>query len=155
MLRVLLILAGSYALGCIVGAYYMVRLRTGIDVRTTGSGNAGARNVFRSGDRASAIATFTWDFAKGALAVWGAHLLVPQEWAGGLALLCVIIGHIWPAQLGFRGGKGVATAIGGMLVFIPLFDASWLPFVFVALAGIIVTVAHQPAFARHRQSCPI
>ena len=156
MLQLILVIAASYALGCVVGAYYIVRLRTGADVRMSGSGNAGARNVFRSGDRASAVATFAWDVAKGALAVWGAHRLVSQEWGGaaGVAFLSVIVGHIWPAQLGFRGGKGVATMIGGVLVAFPLFVTGylWPNVVFVAIGCALVLFAHQPAFERLRQS---
>jgi acyl phosphate:glycerol-3-phosphate acyltransferase len=153
LLQAILIIAGSYALGCIVGAYYIVRLRTGADVRTTGSGNAGARNVMRSGDRTSAVATFVWDLAKGSLAVWAAHVLAPQEWAAGLALLFVIVGHIWPVQLGFWGGKGVATLIGGMFVMLPLFVAGevWPNIIFATIACALVVIAHQPAFERHRQ----
>jgi len=153
LLQLLLVIVASYALGCLVGAYYIVRLRTGIDVRTTGSGNAGARNVMRSGDRTSAVATFLWDLAKGSLVVWLAYLFVPQKWAAGVAFLFVIVGHIWPAQLGFWGGKGVATMIGGLFVMLPLFLSGdvWPNIIFVTIACALVVIAHQPAFERHRQ----
>jgi acyl phosphate:glycerol-3-phosphate acyltransferase len=153
LIQAILVIAASYALGCVVGAYYIVRLRTGADVRLSGSGNAGARNVMRSGDRTSAVATFLWDFAKGSLAVWLTHVLVPQKWAPGLAFLFVIVGHVWPAQLGFWGGRGVATMIGGLLVMLPLLVAGdfWPNITFVIIACALVVIAHQPAFERHRQ----
>lgn len=93
-----------------------MRLRTGKDVRTLGSGNAGARNVLRGSGKADAVATLVIDLMKGSVAVLLGRLLVHQEWAGALAFVSVIVGHIWPAQLSFRGGKGVTTALGAMLV---------------------------------------
>jgi glycerol-3-phosphate acyltransferase PlsY len=117
--KVLLVALASYLIGCIVGAYYVVRLRTGADVRLSGSGNAGARNVLRSVDRASAAATLVWDVAKGSLAVLLAQQVLPQDWAGGVAFVFVVGGHVWPAQLSFIGGKGAATALGCMIVIDP------------------------------------
>lgn len=121
VIQTLLAAAAAYLLGCLVGAYYVVRFRAGHDVRATGSGNAGARNVFRSGDRSSAALTLVWDIAKGALAVWLARSIAPNDdVAVGLAFIFVVVGHIWPAQLQFHGGKGAATALGCMLVVDPL-----------------------------------
>ncbi len=116
MLQTILAAGAAYLLGCLVGAYYVVRFRAGHDVRSTGSGNAGARNVLRSGDRASAALTLVWDVLKGAVAVWLARLIAPSDLAVGLAFMFAVIGHIWPAQLQFHGGKGAATALGCMLV---------------------------------------
>lgn len=117
MIRTLLAAAAAYLLGCLVGAYYIVRLRAGHDVRSTGSGNAGARNVFRSGDRPSAVLTLAWDIAKGALAIWLAGVIAPNDdVALALAFIFAVVGHIWPAQLQLHGGKGAATALGCMLV---------------------------------------
>jgi glycerol-3-phosphate acyltransferase PlsY len=115
----LFVVLAGYALGCLVGAYYVVRLRSGGDVRASGSGNAGARNVLRGGDRRGAAITLLWDIAKGAAAVAIARAASPHDWAMGLAFVAVIAGHIWPAQLRFHGGKGVATALGCMLVLDP------------------------------------
>lgn len=119
MTRVLLTAAAAYALGCLVGAYYVVRLRAGHDVRTKGSGNAGARNVLRTGDKVSAALTFLWDVLKGVLAVWVARTLTESDAAIGIAFIAAVLGHIWPAQLGFHGGKGAATALGCMLAIDP------------------------------------
>lgn len=146
-----MVAVGSYVIGCVVGAYYIVRLRTGADIRASGSGNAGARNVMRSGDRTAAILTFAWDVLKGALAVWLADTLVQHEWAPGIAFLFVILGHVWPAQLGFVGGRGVATAIG-CTVAIAAVARSWPSVVAGAVAWALVALAHQPAFERHRQA---
>jgi glycerol-3-phosphate acyltransferase PlsY len=113
---VLLVLA-SYALGCFTAAYYLVRLRTGQDIRTMGSGTVGARNAGRTLGRAGFAVTFAIDVAKGALAVGVAQALGVLPWAVMLAAIAVVAGHIWPAQLGFHGGKGLATALGAMLVY--------------------------------------
>ncbi|HET9224436.1 MAG TPA: glycerol-3-phosphate acyltransferase [Roseiflexaceae bacterium] len=113
---VLLVLA-CYALGCFTAAYYLVHLRTGQDIRTMGSGTVGARNAGRTLGRAGFAVTFAIDVAKGALAVGVAQALGVPPWAVMLAAIAVVAGHIWPAQLGFHGGKGLATALGAMLVY--------------------------------------
>jgi glycerol-3-phosphate acyltransferase PlsY len=118
--RILLVIAVSYAIGCIAGAYYIMRLAHGVDIRAAGSGTAGARNALRVGGRPAAIGTFLFDVARGALAVIVARMLLSAEWAGALALAGVVVGHIWPAQLAFRGGKGLSVALGAMLVVSPL-----------------------------------
>jgi glycerol-3-phosphate acyltransferase PlsY len=115
-MTVLLVIA-SYALGCFTAAYYLVRLRTGPDIRTLGSGTVGARNAGRTLGRAGFAATFAIDVAKGAMAVGAAQALGVTPWAVMLAAIAVVAGHIWPAQLGFHGGKGLATALGAMLVY--------------------------------------
>lgn len=139
----------AYALGCLVGAYYIVRLRSGKDVRASGSGNAGARNVFRSGDRVGAALTLIWDAAKGALAIVIARAIAPDDLALAAAFTAVIMGHIWPAQLCFHGGKGVAPAIGAALALLPrLPDASPVLWTGLALGCALVVAAHQPAFLR-------
>jgi len=113
------VLLGSYALGCIVGAYYLVRWKTGSDLRSIGSGNAGARNAGRVLGRTAFVISLLIDAGKGAAATWIGLQMAPAPLAAVLAMAAVVIGHVWPAQLGFRGGKGAATAIGIMLVFDP------------------------------------
>jgi acyl phosphate:glycerol-3-phosphate acyltransferase len=115
-MMVLLVLA-SYILGCFTAAYYLVRLRTGQDIRTLGSGTVGARNAGRTLGRAGFAATFALDVAKGALAVGIAQAFRAAPWVVMLAAVAVVAGHIWPAQLKFHGGKGLATALGAMLVY--------------------------------------
>ena len=114
------VLVACYLLGCFVAAYYVTRWRHGVDIRASGSGNAGARNMARVYGMTDAVITLLIDAAKGAIAVIAGLRFVGPEWAGLAALLAAIIGHIWPMQLSFRGGKGVATGLGGMLMFDPV-----------------------------------
>jgi acyl phosphate:glycerol-3-phosphate acyltransferase len=108
------ILAG-YCLGCVTAGYYLVRWRTGRDVRCEGSGSTGATNVARVLGRPGFLGTLAVDAGKGALAVWIASKLDVS--AVTPALIGAVIGHTWPAQLRFRGGKGVATCLGGLLLY--------------------------------------
>ena len=119
-LTLIAVLAGSYILGCFVAAYYVTRWRRGVDIRASGSGNAGARNMARVYGLSDAAITLAVDAAKGAIAVLAGLSLVGPDWAGVAALLAAIVGHIWPAQLGFHGGKGAATGLGGVLTLDPL-----------------------------------
>lgn len=107
----------AYLLGCVSTGYYLVRLLKGNDIRETGSGNIGARNVGRELGRTGFIFTLLIDAAKGALAVWIAKQFSPDARLQIVAILAVVIGHNWPVQLHFRGGKGICTAVGAMLVF--------------------------------------
>ena len=107
----------SYILGCVSTGYYLVRLLKGHDIRETGSGNIGARNVGRELGRGGFVFTLLIDAAKGALAVWIAKQFSADARLQIVAMLAVVIGHNWPAQLHFRGGKGISTSIGALLVF--------------------------------------
>lgn len=119
-LPLLLGLAGAYALGCANTGYYLVRWKTGQDLRATGSGNAGAKNVSRLLGPWGFGLTLLGDMCKGVAAVLAARLAGWPDAACGLVVLAVTAGHNWPAQLGFRGGKGVATGFGAVLAFDPL-----------------------------------
>ena len=114
------VLIACYVLGCFVAAYYLTRWHRGADIRASGSGNAGARNMARVYGMKYAVITLLIDAAKGAAAVVAGLTIVGPEWAAIAALLAAIIGHIWPIQLSFHGGKGVATGLGGILVIDPL-----------------------------------
>jgi acyl-phosphate glycerol 3-phosphate acyltransferase len=109
----------SYCLGCFTAGYYWVRFRTGNDIRGQGSGTVGARNAGRLLGPAGFMTTFLLDFAKGALAVAGARYLHLSTAAVIAAILAVVIGHAFPAQLRFHGGKGVAASLGALLVYDP------------------------------------
>jgi len=111
----------SYALGCFSTGYYLFRLRTGGDIRTHGSGSAGARNVGRALGRSAFAITLAVDVVKGALAVWAARYIGLSPTEVVLTMLSVVAGNIWPLQLGFRGGKGMATGLGALLAFDPKF----------------------------------
>ena len=104
----------AYLLGCIATAYYIVRLRTRQDIRQLGSGNVGGRNAGRVLGRSAFAIVAVGDALKGLIAVLFARYLGVGEWAIMLVILAVLVGHIWPAQLGFKGGKGAATLIGAL-----------------------------------------
>ena len=125
MLRLVLILALSYLLGSIPFGYLLVRIFHGEDVRRSGSGNIGATNVSRKSPALGAM-TLILDAAKGFVAVQLAstisrlpHGEIHLQRAMAAACLFAIIGHMFPFWLGFHGGKGVATALGGFLRFAP------------------------------------
>jgi glycerol-3-phosphate acyltransferase PlsY len=120
MLTTLLILPFSYLLGCFTTGYYLVRLLTGQDIRDVSSGNVGSRNVGRLLGVKGFVLTFLGDAGKGMLAVWLAYRLGGGDLLATAAVVAVTAGHIWPVQLRFRGGKGFATFVGGMILLDPL-----------------------------------
>ncbi len=107
----------AYALGCFTTGYYLVRTRAGQDLREVGSGGVGARNAGRVLGWRGFVLTVLGDFGKGALAVWAARHFTTDDRLVVVAMLSVVAGHVWPAQLWFRGGKGMATALGALLVY--------------------------------------
>jgi glycerol-3-phosphate acyltransferase PlsY len=116
----LVLVALSYLLGGFSPGYWLVRWRTGIDVRTTGSGGTGATNVGRVLGRKGYVAVMVVDVGKGALVGAAARFMgVSTAWAFAAAFM-VVVGHVWPVWLGFRGGKGVGPFIGSWLVLAPL-----------------------------------
>ena len=126
MPRFALIAACSYLLGSIPFGYLLVRFVRGEDIRRTGSGNIGATNVSRKSP-ALGVFTLILDAAKGFFAVQlAATLSGPTPFDDrafrnmAAAALFAILGHMFPVWLGFRGGKGVATALGAFLRFNPL-----------------------------------
>lgn len=106
----------GYALGIVNPAHYLVRLRRGRDIRELGSGNAGATNAGRVLGRWGFVVVLILDGAKGAAPVCLARWVFDDPMLALAALAGAILGHIWPLHLGFRGGKGVSTLLGGMLV---------------------------------------
>lgn len=111
----LLVALLGYLLGSIPFGLLLTRLAGYGDIRQVGSGNIGATNVLRTGSKGLAALTVLLDLGKGAAVVVIANGWGPQ--AALVAAGCVILGHMFPVWLGFRGGKGVATALG---VLIPL-----------------------------------
>lgn len=112
------LIAGAYVLGGFCAAYYLVRWKAGgEDVRSVGSGNAGATNASRLLGRTGFLGVFGLDLLKGIVAVGVARLAGAGTLATGLVMLAVVVGHILPVQLRFRGGKGVSTAMGALLAF--------------------------------------
>jgi glycerol-3-phosphate acyltransferase PlsY len=103
----------GYLLGSIPFGLLLTRLGGLGDIREIGSGNIGATNVLRTGSKALAVLTLAFDVAKGAAAA-----LVGCAWSEKAAMAAgaaVVIGHMYPVWLGFRGGKGVATALGVLI----------------------------------------
>ena len=135
----------AYLLGSIPFGYLIVRATQGADVRETGSGGTGATNVSRRAGKTAGLVTLLLDALKGAavvaianvilgLPVFGEGALVDSSlenaywWVVAAAAIAVILGHIFPVWLRFRGGKGVATGVGVFVMLTPLA---------VALAGVI------------------
>jgi glycerol-3-phosphate acyltransferase PlsY len=153
----LLTLAIAYLLGSIPFGYILVRLFRKQDIRATGSGNIGATNVARSGAKGLGLLTLLLDLLKAVAAVLIAKHVAPGApgtpsdlaVAAGIA---AVLGHIFPVWLGFKGGKGVASAFGVLLAIAPLAALSSLGvFIvvfaltrYVSLASILAAVMLPP-----------
>jgi len=107
----------GYLLGSLPFAVIVSRGFRLADPRSFGSGNPGATNVLRSGNKLAALLTLVGDAAKGWLAMFIAQKVGAGETAIAIAGLAAFLGHVYPVTLGFRGGKGVATALGVLLGF--------------------------------------
>jgi len=117
----ILILLASYLLGSVSGSLLLGRFR-GVDIRNQGSGNAGGTNAFRTQGFKFALGVVLIDIGKGALAACVALRFSSPAYIDVLpsaAVLCAVIGHVWPVFHGFRGGKGAATLVGGLLLLFP------------------------------------
>lgn len=111
----------AYLIGSIPFGYLIVRATAGGDVRQTGSGGTGATNVTRRAGKAAGVITLILDALKGGLAIVVARLISGNaEWAIAAAAIAVLLGHIFPVWLGFKGGKGVATGVGVFLALAPI-----------------------------------
>lgn len=168
VLRFVIVGVAAYLIGGIPWALVVGKGFYGIDVRTAGSGNLGATNVYRVLGRNAGLVTFALDALKGAGAVGLALLVVPSSvygttpseawnltvWAEILAAFAVILGHSYSPYIGFKGGKGVATAAGALLVItpiaVPISVAIWVVVVWLTgmvSAGSIVIAALYPVWA--------
>lgn len=140
--------AAAYLLGSVPFAVLSSRLFGLADPRTYGSGNPGATNVLRSGNKKAALLTLVGDALKGWLAVFLAQRFGLPEGVVALVALAVFLGHLFPVFLKFKGGKGVATAAGALLALDPwlglLTLATWLLVAYVSryssLAAIVAAV---------------
>jgi acyl phosphate:glycerol-3-phosphate acyltransferase len=147
----------AYLLGTILGSLILGRLR-GVDIRSMGSGNAGATNAMRTQGKLFGFMVLVIDIAKGMAAVWclpgavlpgiGIDPSVSREWLALTCGLAVIVGHVYPVWFDFRGGKGAATVIGvvaavELRLLLPLL-LSWVIVLllsgFVGLATMLSTV---------------
>ena len=119
MLLILLPL-GGYLLGSVSSAVLVSKLMELPDPRQSGSGNPGATNVLRLGNKSAAALTLLGDVLKGALPVLIAKYLDADTTGIALAGLGAFLGHLFPVFFGFAGGKGVATTMGGLLAIMPM-----------------------------------
>jgi glycerol-3-phosphate acyltransferase PlsY len=129
-----LVVIVAYLIGTIPFGYLIVRFSGRGDVRQTGSGGTGATNVSRRAGKAAGIVTLILDVLKGVIAVLIVTWL-SEGWLVAAAAIAVVVGHIFPVWLGFRGGKGVATAVGVFVVLAP-FALLCAGIVFVAVVSL-------------------
>lgn len=139
VLKIILAILIGYALGNVSTGLIISKLGNGIDIRNAGSGNAGATNVLRTLGWLPSLLTFLGDAIKGVL---GALI---GMWLGGrtgamLGGLAAIVGHNWPAAFGFKGGKGISTSFGVILVVQP-YNAPWLLLAMAAALYLTHTVS--------------
>jgi acyl phosphate:glycerol-3-phosphate acyltransferase len=113
------IVLGSYLLGSVSFSYLIVKIKEDMDVRTVGSGNAGATNVMRAAGKKAAALALLLDIAKGITAVIVARAVGATPPVVGGAAVAVVLGHVFPVFFGFRGGKGVATSAGALGALAP------------------------------------
>lgn len=140
MIGYFIIVVVAYLLGNISTSYIIAKRMLGVDIRTQGSGNAGSTNALRVLGKKAGAMTFVGDLLKGMLAVFIARIIaniinVDSVNAAYIAVVFVVVGHNWPALLGFKGGKGVATSLGAMIAVNPITALSCFAFF-----GIIVYI---------------
>ncbi|MEX2080208.1 MAG: glycerol-3-phosphate 1-O-acyltransferase PlsY [Dehalococcoidia bacterium] len=121
-------LLGSIPFGLVVGYLW-----TGKDIRTVGSGKTGATNVLRTAGRLPAALVVVADIAKGSAPALAGRFVFESDAAAAVGASAAIAGHVWPVFAGFRGGRGVATAFGGILGLAPL-----VSLLFPVIAAIII-----------------
>lgn len=146
----ILALVTGYLLGSIPFGLLLTRLGGKGDIRDVGSGNIGATNVLRTGSKGLAAATLLLDAGKGAAAV----LLAQQLWpdAVNFAAAGALIGHLYPAWLRFKGGKGVATMLG---ILAPLFWQAALVYVLIWVGLLLVLRISSVAGMAAAASAPV
>ncbi|MGL5714672.1 MAG: glycerol-3-phosphate 1-O-acyltransferase PlsY [Paraclostridium sp.] len=140
MIGYIIIVVVAYLLGNISTSYIIAKRMLGVDIRTQGSGNAGSTNALRVLGKKAGAMTFIGDLLKGMLAVFIARIIaniinVDPITAAYIAVVFVVVGHNWPALLGFKGGKGVATSLGAMIAVNPIIALSCF-----ATFGVIVYI---------------
>jgi glycerol-3-phosphate acyltransferase PlsY len=146
----LLALAVGYLLGSIPFGIVLTKLAGKGDVREIGSGNIGATNVLRTGSKWLAAATLILDALKATLAVWLAQRFFPT---GDLAAAAgALIGHLYPFWLKFKGGKGVATFLGILVVLLP---TAALVYILVWLLGLFIARISSVAGMAAAASAPM
>lgn len=149
MLKIILCLLFAYLCGAIPFGYIIAKVFGKVDIRTIGSGNTGATNVYRSISKTLGVLTLVLDLLKGFIPVYCTMVLNPDSsWLIIAVAFITIIGHIFTVFLNFKGGKGVATACGVFLALNPLailicflvFVLVLAMFRYVSLASIMAAV---------------
>mgnify|MGYP006277689853 CR=1 FL=1 len=133
MFGILLVAIIAYLIGNFSTSYILGKHLKNVDIRTKGSGNAGATNALRVLGKKIALLTFLIDAFKGILAVIIGQLII-QDTGGLIAGIFVVIGHNWPFILKFKGGKGIATTIGAATFINPL------PAIIAIILGILIII---------------
>ena len=110
----------AYLLGSIPWGYFFLHWRRGLDIRDHGSGRTGMSNVLRTGGGRVAAVVLLLDLSKGVLVVLLSRELIGTTGAEVAAGLLALVGHNWPVFLNFRGGRGIATGLGGLSVMAPI-----------------------------------
>jgi acyl phosphate:glycerol-3-phosphate acyltransferase len=165
----------SYLLGSVIGSLAVARLTGGVDIRTLGSGNAGATNALRTQGKKIGFVVLVVDVAKGWIAtgVIAPWIMLPgvvpptpaalADWRIPVCGIAVMLGHVYPVWYGFRGGKGVATLLGAVLgvsawLLLPMI-LTWLvaviAFGYVGLASILGAVSLVVTIALCSPSAPL
>ena len=143
LISALFALVASYLMGSFSFAI-LIAASSGVDIRTEGSGNPGASNVLRVLGRRTAILVLIGDGLKGAAAAWMGATIVGPEF-GYVTLFAAIVGHTFPIWHGFKGGKSVATAIGGFIFLAPavglVLGVVWIVIVAVWKTASIASIA--------------
>jgi acyl phosphate:glycerol-3-phosphate acyltransferase len=145
-MNALLALALGYLLGSVPWGLLLTRAAGLGDIRQVGSGNIGATNVLRTGNKPVAAATLALDIAKGAVALWLATRLWGEQ-AGLVAGFGAMLGHAYPVWLGFKGGKGVATGGGVILA------AAWWLALGAAVVWLVVVAVTRISSAAALAAC--
>ncbi|MBS4534215.1 glycerol-3-phosphate 1-O-acyltransferase PlsY [Clostridium sp. D2Q-14] len=133
MLKILLIGLISYIVGNFSSSYILGKILKNIDIRTKGSGNAGATNALRVFGKKIGLITFILDVLKGIIAVIIGQMILGDT-GRLIAGIFVVIGHNWPIILGFKGGKGIAATIGAVTFINPL------PAIIAIIIGILIII---------------
>lgn len=118
-MRWIIVIAVAYLLGSIPWGIILGKKTKGIDIRNFGSGNIGATNAYRTLGKLPGILVFLGDVLKGVLAVIIARYIIDSSLSLALAGIMAVLGHNYPVFLKFKGGKGVSTALGGLIVLAP------------------------------------
>ncbi len=132
-MKIFIVILLSYLIGSFSPAFFIGKIFMKIDIREFGSGNAGATNAIRVMGKKLGIATFILDVFKGILAVLISRAILGYD-GGYIGGIFAVIGHNWPILIGFKGGKGVATSLGVILIL------HWPTAIICVLLGLTISL---------------